>query len=212
MWEDRFAVNFLVPSTGQLSILGRDAGGQGDEVLILAWPYEDMGPVRQALSHPARIEVWPGPMERGDLDAEPRLLYVAFRALQLEEPARAVARFEGGIELVGWQVDDPQGGDQTLLRLAWRTDRRLSTDYTVFVHLLREGQVITQDDGAPGRGFYPTTWWVPGDEVVDVHVLSAPYDPEREQLMVGWYEYGSMDHLRVIQEGEQPGADRLLLE
>jgi hypothetical protein len=82
----------------------------------------------------------------------------------------------------------------------------------VFVHLLREGRVITQDDGAPGRGFYPTTWWVPEDEIVDVHVLNAPYDPGREQLVVGWYEYGSMRHLRVIDESGQPGAERLALQ
>jgi 4-amino-4-deoxy-L-arabinose transferase-like glycosyltransferase len=211
MWEDRLAVNFLVPSTERLSILGRDAGGQRDEVLILAWPYEDMGLVQQTLPHPARIEVWPGPLEQGDLDTEPRLLYVAFRAVHPGEPTEAIARFEGGIELVGWQVD-PQDKDRTHLRLQWRTDRCLSTDYTVFVHLLREAQVVAQDDGAPGGGFYPTRWWVPGDEIVDVHILDAPYDPGREQLVIGWYEFGSMEHLRVIEENGQSGADRLALQ
>jgi hypothetical protein len=31
-------------------------------------------------------------------------------------------------------------------------------------------------------------------------------------LVVGWYEFGSMRHLRVIEESGHPGADRLALQ
>ena len=79
-------------------------------MLVLAWPFEDLRQVQEVLPHPAEVSVWPGPMERGDLDAEPRLLYVAYRAQPIEaastaETTPAVARFEEGIELLGWETE-----------------------------------------------------------------------------------------------------------
>jgi 4-amino-4-deoxy-L-arabinose transferase-like glycosyltransferase len=67
MWEDRFSVNLLVGSPEGLSILGRPAPDRppADEVLVLAWPFDDLRQVQQALPHPAEVTVWPGPMERG---------------------------------------------------------------------------------------------------------------------------------------------------
>jgi hypothetical protein len=214
MWEDRFAVNLLVGSPEQTSILGREAPSSEagtDEVLVLVWPFGDMSGVGRVFPNPAVVRVRPGPLEKGDLDSEPRLLYVAFRASQLEDSSPAAARFEEGIELLGWEVA-PGSEGQTQLRLRWRATRPLSTDYHVFAHLVRDGQVIAQADGVPGDGFYPTSWWRPGDEIVDEHSVAASYDPQRDQIVVGWYELGSMRHLDVIwgEQGEL-GKDRLTL-
>jgi hypothetical protein len=82
----------------------------------------------------------------------------------------------------------------------------------VFVHIEREGTIIAQDDRAPGAGYYPTSWWRPGDEITDTHVLDAPYDPTGHRVWVGWYELGSMQHLRVLSLGAQSGQERLALE
>jgi hypothetical protein len=211
MWEDRLTVNFLVASPEQTSIIGRSPARRADEVLALVWPHGDVSDVRGVLPHPGQIDVWPGPLERGDLDAEPRLLYVVFSGTRLTKAAAAVTRFEEGLELLDWQIESA-GDAQTRLRLRWRTDRSLSRDYTVFVHLVRNGQVVAQDDGIPARGYLPTTWWSPGDEIVDVHLVDAPYDPGRERMIVGWYELDSMRHLRLLGEGGQLGADRFELE
>ena len=211
MWEDRFSVNFLVGSPERVSILGRDPSFEADAVLALAWPHSDMRYVREVFPHPAQIEVWRGPLERGDLDAEPRLLYVAFRATRLSRALALLARFEEGIELLDWKVD-LEDDDQTRLRLVWRTTRPLSTDYTVFVHLVRDGRVIAQTDGTPARGFFPTGWWEPGDEIVDEHILGASYSADRDRITIGWYELGSMRHLRVLGEKGQLGQDRLALQ
>jgi 4-amino-4-deoxy-L-arabinose transferase-like glycosyltransferase len=223
MWEDRFSVNLLVGSPERLSILGRQPAPlpATDEVLVLAWPFEDLSQAQVVLPHPAEIAIWPGPMERGDLDAAPRLLYVAYRATRLDEPTPAVARFEEGIELLGWEAI-PEGPDGTRLRLRWRATRPLAIDYTVFVHLVRPalpsgpapegGQTVAQDDGAPGMGHYATSLWRLGDEIVDEHVLDASYDPQRDQIVVGWYEWRSMQHLHITwgKNGES-GADRYVL-
>ena len=211
MWENRIAVNLLVASPDQVSILGRDPVVAADEVLALVWPYGDMSDVRKVLPTPARVEVWQGPLERGDLEANPRLLYIAFRATKPGDPAPAQVRFEEGIELVNWQAEATSNG-QTRLSLHWRASQSLSTDYTVFVHLEHNGQVVDQDDRTPGAGTYATSWWRPGDEILDTHILDVPYDPAHDRFWVGWYELGSMQHLRVLDRDAQPGETRYALE
>jgi 4-amino-4-deoxy-L-arabinose transferase-like glycosyltransferase len=211
VWEDRFSINFLVGSPTEISILGRDPPVEADSVLALAWPHEDSSDVQRVLPGPAQIQVWPGPLERGDLDTEPRLLYVAYQGTALEDVSPALARFESGIELLGWEAE-PEGEAGTRLRLRWRATRPISEDYTAFVHLVRDGQVVAQSDSAPAAGFYPTTWWKPGDEIVDEHVIDAPYDPRREEIVIGWYDLASMQHLRVLGEDGQLGSDRFALQ
>jgi hypothetical protein len=214
LWEDRFAVNFLVGSPERTTILGRDAPSQAaaaDEILVLAWPFEDNRAVGQVLPSPAEVRIWPGPLEKGDLDAEARLLYTAVHGERLDRPARAVARFQEGLELLDWELE-LDGEGQTRVRLRWRATQPLSTDYTVFVHLLRRHEVVGQDDGTPGGGLYPTSWWRPGDEIVDEHVVMGSYDPRQDQIAVGWYEWSSMRHLRIVwrEQGELE-FDRLTL-
>ncbi len=209
LWENRITVNFLVGSPERVFILGRGRVMPAEEVLVLAWPHDDMRGVVEVFPHPARVEVWRGPLERGDLDRQPRLLYVAFRAGRLPGDRPPVARFEEEIELLDWQVAATPGG--TRVELIWRVARPQTTDYTVFVHLVRDGQLIAQDDSWPGMGFFPTTWWVPGDEVVDVHYLNASFDARRDRLFVGWYELSSMRNLRVQRE-DGPGEERLELQ
>jgi hypothetical protein len=214
LWEDRFAVNLLVGSPERTSILGREApplAAQADQVLVLAWPFEEYRGVGQVLPAPAEVQVWPGPLERGDLDAEARLLYVAIQGSRLERSMPPVARFEEGLELLDWELET-KGEGQTLVRLRWRAAQLLSTDYTVFVHLVRGHDVVGQDDGAPGGGYYPTSWWRPGDEIVDEHLVLGSYDPGQDRIFVGWYEWSSMRHLRIVwKEQGELGQERLML-
>jgi hypothetical protein len=153
------------------------------------------------------------------------LLYVAYRARAIEAPStsgvtEAVVRFDKGIELLGWETE-PAGEDQTRVRLRWRATQPLTTDYNVFVHLvsgasesgaLAGAQTVAQDDGTPGAGHLATSWWRPGDEIVDEHVVAASYDPQRDKIVVGWYEWSSMQHLHIVSgENGESGADRYVL-
>ncbi len=210
MWEGRQSVNFLVALPERVSIVGRDPVVEADAVLALLWPYGDMSNVRQLLPYPAEIDAWRGSLERGDLDAEPRTLYVAYRGTRLSQDLAYMARFEEGIQLLDWGAA-PEGSAQTRVRLLWRATRSVSADYTVFVHLVQDGRVVGQADGVPGGGFLPTLWWSPGDQVIDEHVIDVPYRGDQQEIVVGWYELGSMRHLRVLSADEQPGSDRLTL-
>ncbi|MBN1873233.1 MAG: phospholipid carrier-dependent glycosyltransferase [Anaerolineae bacterium] len=65
-------------------------------------------------------------------------------------------------------------------------------NYTVFVHLVApDGTLLTQHDGPPAGGAYPTSWWLPGDVIPDVHELPAL--PNSELLATGTFRVGLYD-------------------
>ena len=67
----------------------------------------------------------------------------------------------------------------------------MSTDYTVFLHLRDDaGQLVAQADGPPLAGWYPTSWWAPGEWVVDDHSFALPptLSPGNYHLVAGLYD------------------------
>jgi 4-amino-4-deoxy-L-arabinose transferase-like glycosyltransferase len=73
--------------------------------------------------------------------------------------------------------------------LLWRAEAEMDESYTVFVHLFdAEGKKVGQGDGPPAMGDYPTTFWSPGEVLVDTHLVildgSLPADG---YLLVGLY-------------------------
>jgi hypothetical protein len=117
------------------------------------------------------------------------------------QPVEAV--FGGQIELLGYDL--AQQGDRLTVALQWRSIRVANADYTVFVHLLdNAGQVITQHDGQPQGGAYPTSVWDAGEVVTDEHPLSLPPDlpPGAYSLRVGLYLLESGQRLRLAGGGD----------
>jgi hypothetical protein len=100
-------------------------------------------------------------------------------------------------------------GEPISLTLYWRCEDTVSENYVVFTHLLDEqGKLIAQHDGPPMGGIRPTTGWVRGEYVIDVHQLTWS-DTEyigQAVLEVGFYEPTSGERLQTPQ-----GESRLLL-
>jgi 4-amino-4-deoxy-L-arabinose transferase-like glycosyltransferase len=216
LWDQRPTVRFLVPTSDALTILREDSSPQsvpGETVLLALWPHEDLHPYVEWLPVGSTIAVREGALERGDLETTPHLLYVIFTA----EPAGAETvpevRFAEGLTLLGHEVGVEADGT-LLVRLRWQATTDIVTDYTVFVHLVDGECVLAQSDASPGEGYYPTSWWRPGDVILDEHrlSLSEPYDPARHRLRVGWYELQTMRHLSVLEEDGQPGDDYAILK
>lgn len=117
-------------------------------------------------------------------------------------PLEPPARFGEGLELVGWDLPlSAKEGDAVLaLRLLWRTTRTLTTDYTLFVHLLDEqGRLVAQADGFPAGGLYPTSAWRPGELVEDRRRLPLPASAAGQQLSIalGWYRLATGQRLTL---------------
>ncbi len=59
--------------------------------------------------------------------------------------------------------------------LIWRAEAETHTSYHVFLHLIGpDGALVAQSDGIPANWTRPTTGWLPGEYVTDVHVLTIP--------------------------------------
>lgn len=82
-----------------------------------------------------------------------------------------------------------------LLTLYWQALEGASpADCMVFTHLLSEdGRLIAQHDGTPAGGTRPTTGWVAGETVIDLHAMAfqdaAYIGPAR--IAIGLYDSSS---------------------
>jgi hypothetical protein len=101
--------------------------------------------------------------------------------------------------------EEVQIGESLAVELHWQAVERLERDYTVFVHLVggynpaTGGPVWAQDDSYPLQGGHPTTRWLPGQVVVDRHVIEIPPGTPtgRYQIEVGLYNALTGERLRV---------------
>jgi hypothetical protein len=136
----------------------------------------------------------------------PFLLYVSFEA----EPARDVetlARFGSEIELVSQEARFTAPG-KLVLHTEWRATRSIREDWTIFVHWVRDGQVVAQNDGMPGDGLLPTGQWRAGDVIVDERELAGPSVAGRDEVRIGLYRLDTGTRLAVYNAaGRLTGLD-----
>jgi len=106
-------------------------------------------------------------------------------------------------------------GDELRVTLRWQCVRRMTTDYTVFVHLLDAGERIHgQADAQPIYGTRPTTTWREGEIIAgDVYVFTVKADapPGTYRLEVGLYDAATMTRLHVLDADLRPVGDRVFL-
>jgi hypothetical protein len=115
---------------------------------------------------------------------------------------RSATHFGGQIRLLGHRMERAAG----LIRLTlyWQANKRPTLDYQVFVHLLDGGgQQIAQADSPPLAGLYPTSAWLPGSIITDVHEIQVSADSTPAVLQIGLYDLGSLQRLPAIKEGGQ---------
>lgn len=127
----------------------------------------------------------------------------------------ASAQFEAGIMFRGFDWTGPQvaAGDVLLITTHWHATENISTDYTAFAHLGTGTPLVAQRDSAPCLGLYPTSQWLPGDQVPDGFSLQIPADtpPGTYPLSVGWYEWPSLVPLSIIEGSDVLPGERLII-
>ncbi len=111
--------------------------------------------------------------------------------------------WQDGIELQGYSIPDTpvKPGDTLPITLLWETNKPISENYMVFVHLLDgSGEIVAQNDSLPRAGAYPTPWWQPGLVVEDVHPLDLPSDlaAGTYRLAVGLYRPEDWGRLSLV--------------
>lgn len=109
------------------------------------------------------------------------------------------------ITLIGYEVTPSmvRPGVPFTLTLAWRADSAITRDYTIFAHLRDgENQTVFQADGPPRNGNYLTSFWAPGEEVIDQRTFHLPLDMSngRYRVAVGLYHLDTGNRL-VLPDG-----------
>ncbi|MCB0222863.1 MAG: DUF2142 domain-containing protein [Anaerolineae bacterium] len=114
------------------------------------------------------------------------------------------------IQLLAYDTDGStvQPGDTLPLTLYWRSDQPIDADYTVFIHLLDEQDlIIAQRNVFPGPGVYPTSQWQPGVILADTYALRLPrtaFAPTQARFEVGLY-----DHTTGVRLPTSAGTDNV---
>lgn len=118
------------------------------------------------------------------------------------DPAYPVARtyLEDGTplaRLAGYDLgrEAVEAGETLRVKLVWEVIAATDNDYVLFAQLFgRGGEKVGQRDTYPGLGHYPTSFWKPGETIVDevpIPVSINAAGPSRLRLDVGLYEQGS---------------------
>ncbi len=101
-----------------------------------------------------------------------------------------------------------RAGEPLTLTLVWRAAASAERDLAVFTHLVgADGQIIAQHDGPPANGAHPTRGWLPGEVIVDPHVLSW----QREYRGAATLRVGLYDPATGARLPWASGADALTL-
>ncbi|MEO8613094.1 MAG: hypothetical protein ABI690_34700, partial [Chloroflexota bacterium] len=96
-------------------------------------------------------------------------------------------RFEPGIEL--WCAGIQPDGDSLSVNLGWHVTAAPVNDLNVFVHGLdANGNMLEQFDGPALGAEYPTSLWLPGQNLRGHYTL--PANPSITQIAVGLYPPG----------------------
>jgi len=130
-------------------------------------------------------------------------------------PHRLDVGFGDKARLLGYEASDEETrpGESVEVTLYWQSLAEMDRDYTVFVHLLDENDlVIAQRDTYPGLGTYPTRLWRVGDAFADRYVLTLSptvFAPCTGRLEVGLYDFASGERLVATGLDGQPLGDNV---
>ena len=109
------------------------------------------------------------------------------------------AAFGAVAELVGADLPTTAApGGELPVGLVWRAGTLSAAPLAVTVQLLdAAGRPVAQHDGAPAGGARPTTGWLPGEYVTDLHRLTLPADlaPGRYRLIAALYDPATLARL-----------------
>jgi len=126
---------------------------------------------------------------------------------ELPEMVAVNADLGGKMTLLGYTLDlqSAAPGDAIPITIYWRALAPMDVDYSVFVHLVDENELIVgQRDMYPGQGTYPTTLMQPGDIIADTyapHLAATLMTPNRIEVRAGLYNLETGERLAVLDQG-----------
>jgi hypothetical protein len=132
----------------------------------------------------------------------------------LSEAKDLNALYGNHLRLLEYEITQEHG--RVDLTLYWRAERRMESDYTIFVHVFdpATGIPVAQNDAMPHGGKYPTKFWWPGevvDDYVTIFLFNKPAGTYR--IAIGVYNLLTGERLPLLNgQGEIVEDRRLILD
>jgi 4-amino-4-deoxy-L-arabinose transferase-like glycosyltransferase len=97
-------------------------------------------------------------------------------------------------------------GGSIELTLYWQALAPVDQDYSTFVHLLDQNEiVVAQRDMFPGQGLWPTSQMKVGDIIPSRYVINLPataYAPDKLIFEVGVYDFATQTRLQMLDSAD----------
>ena len=133
-------------------------------------------------------------------------------------PHRLDVDFGGKMRLLGYDLEtnEIRPGESLRFTLYWECLDSMDRDWSVFLHLLDENElIVAQRDRYPGQGLLATRLLVPGQAFADRYVLPIPataYAPSDTVLEVGLFDVHTNERLLAASAGGESLGDYLRFE
>ena len=121
--------------------------------------------------------------------------------------------FGDAIRLLGYSLDRTEviPGEGVLLTLYWQSENPVDIDYSVFTQIIdmSDYHKAGQRDGEPVCNNLPTTFWLPGDTIVDRYYIPIYPDapPGTYTLLAGMYNSEDGERLDLLAADGTPAGD-----
>ncbi len=156
-----------------------------------------------------------GPLRLAVEDATPAFDAGTTVTAQVHQPEHGShpvnADFGDVARLLGYDLApaQPRPGDTLIVTLHWLALTSPQANYQVFTHVLEDGTLVAQHDGAPACAHHPTSLWEQGEYVRDEHAitLGPEVSPGKATLAVGMYNVVTLVRLPLTS-----GGDRVVLQ
>lgn len=114
----------------------------------------------------------------------------------------------GPITLIGYTLEPERvapGGIITIT-LYWQAQQRVTEPYSISVKIFGyRGQLLARGEGYPGQGTYPTTFWTPGEVVVDTWTLPLTSEADVPVWAEVWVDVYRRQDLRALEPLDSRG-------
>jgi 4-amino-4-deoxy-L-arabinose transferase-like glycosyltransferase len=220
VWLDRrlrdgwAAVPYLVPTERLTLTDPYDPVLTSGPGVAFLWPHDlDRGAVWSKHPPGLRLAFTEGTRERGDLEPDGRLLYVRVDATAAEPVGSPVADFADGVVLVTSGLTAGPSGRRLVVETDWEVRRPVDHAVTAFVQVLDGDRQVAGSDVPLGGDYLPVPFWRVGDRIADRRVVELPlaFDPSRQRVIAGLYEWPSLARIPVVDAAGQPGPDHVTL-
>ena len=199
----------------QIMAEGKEIAKADATLPLSRWPDNAFFPFEMSLPLPEQIEQDSAKLILRCEQTETNIQTIHMQAPPQTPGVPTRTSFSDKMMLLSYEKNDTvTAGDVMRITLHWWAMSTMTDDYAIFVHLLDDqGRVAWQHDGPPAFGTRPTTTWIPGETIEDVHEITLPADAPTDnyQIEIGVYSPLSWQRLNVLDEDGLPASDHLLL-